>query len=152
MSYGEFYQHIYLQKHIKSVFVHAHMHTHTYIQGRNLYLILLVNIILLLQVKTHSCIVKLMCLVTNAMCVLSHFSCIWLFSTPWSVAHQAPLCMGFSRQECWSAQPFLPPGDLPDSGTEPKCPASPALQANSLPLSHQGSPSNITGNTPLSFV
>ena len=43
-------------------------------------------------------------------------SCFWLFATPWTVAHQAPLPMGFSRQEYWSGLPFLSPGDLPDSG------------------------------------
>ena len=40
-------------------------------------------------------------------------SCVQLFVTPWTVAHQAPLSMGFSRQEYWSGQPFPPPGDLP---------------------------------------
>ena len=41
-----------------------------------------------------------------------------LFSTPWTVARQAPLSMGFSRQEYWSGVPFPPPGDLPDPGIE----------------------------------
>ena len=50
--------------------------------------------------------------------------------TPWTVAHQAPLPMGFSRQEYWSALPCPPPGDLPDPGIKP---GSPALQADSLP-------------------
>ena len=45
-------------------------------------------------------------------------------------AHQAPLSMGFSRQESWSGLPFLPPGALPDPGIEP---GSPAMQTNSLP-------------------
>ena len=54
---------------------------------------------------------------------------IQLFSTPWTVAHEAPPCMEFSRQEYWSGLPFLSPGDLPDPGIEPK---SPALQADSL--------------------
>ena len=44
-------------------------------------------------------------------------------STPWAVAHQAPLSMGFPRQEYWSGVPFLPPGDLPDSGIKPMSPA-----------------------------
>ena len=48
---------------------------------------------------------------------------IRLFATPWTVAHEAPLSMGFSRQEHWSGLPFLPPGDLPDPGIEPVCPA-----------------------------
>ena len=45
--------------------------------------------------------------------VLSH---VWLFATLWTVAHQAPLSMGFPRQEYWSGLPFPPPGNLPDSG------------------------------------
>ena len=48
--------------------------------------------------------------------VLSHFSRVWLFATLWTVAHQAPLSMGFSRQEYWSGWPCPPPGDLPDPG------------------------------------
>ena len=48
---------------------------------------------------------------------------------PWTVPCQAPLCMGFSRQEYWSGLPFPSPGDLPDPGIEP---GSPALQADSL--------------------
>ena len=51
-------------------------------------------------------------------------SCVQLFATPWTVAHQAPLSMAFPRQEYWSGLPFPPPGDLPDPGIEP---ASPAL-------------------------
>ena len=46
-------------------------------------------------------------------CVLSHFSRLQLFVTLWIVAHQAPLSVGFSRQECWSEVPFPPPRDLP---------------------------------------
>ena len=52
-----------------------------------------------------------------------------LFATPWTVAHQAPLSMGFSRQEYWSGLPFPSPGDLLDPGIEPR---SPALQADAL--------------------
>ena len=54
-----------------------------------------------------------------------------------TVACQAPLSMGISRQEYWSGMPFPSPGDLPDAGIEP---GSPALQANSLPSEHQGNP------------
>ena len=53
-----------------------------------------------------------------------------LFATPWTVAHQAPLSMGFSRQEYWSGLPFPSPGDLPNPGIEL---GSPALQADSSP-------------------
>ena len=63
-----------------------------------------------------------------------------LFAALWPVAHQAPLSMGFSRQEYWSGLPFPPPGDLPHSGIEPASPVSPAQQVDSLLLSHQGSP------------
>ena len=52
------------------------------------------------------------------MCVLSRFSRVRLFVTPWTVACQAPLSMGFSRQEYWSGLPCPPAGDLPDSGIE----------------------------------
>ena len=47
---------------------------------------------------------------------LSRFSCVWLFATPWTVAHRLPLSMGFSRQEYWSGLPCPPPGDLPNPG------------------------------------
>ena len=49
------------------------------------------------------------------MCAQS-LSCVGLFVAPWTVAHQAPLSVGFSRQEDWSGLPFPPPGDLPDPG------------------------------------
>ena len=52
-------------------------------------------------------------------CVLSHFSRVWLFVTPWTVAHQASLFMEFSRQEYWSGLPSPPPGDYPDPRVEP---------------------------------
>ena len=58
------------------------------------------------------------------------------FVTPWTVARQAPLSMGFLRQKCWSGLPFPSAGDLPSPGIKP---TSPALQADSLPLSHLGS-------------
>ena len=54
-----------------------------------------------------------------------------LFVTPWTVAHQAPLSTGLPRREYWRGLPFPSPGDLFKPGTEP---ASPALQADSLPL------------------
>ena len=60
---------------------------------------------------------------------LSH---VQLFATLWTVAHQAPLFMGFFRQEYWSGLPFLPPRDLPDPGIELAPLVSPALQAESL--------------------
>ena len=60
-----------------------------------------------------------------------------LFATPWTVAHQAPPSMGFSRQEYWSGLPFPSPGDLPDPGIEPR---SPALQADALTSEPPGKP------------
>ena len=60
-------------------------------------------------------------------------SCAQLFTTPWTVAHQAPLSVGFSRQEYWDGLPCPPPEDLCNPGIEHKSPVSPALQADSLP-------------------
>ena len=60
-------------------------------------------------------------------CVLSRFSPVQLFVTPWIGAQQAPLSMGFSRQEYWSGLPCPPPGDLPKPGIEPMSLMSPAL-------------------------
>ena len=60
-------------------------------------------------------------------CMLSCFNHVWLFVTLWTVAHQAALSIGFSRQEYWSGLPFLSPGDLPNPGIKPR---SPTLQAD----------------------
>ena len=70
----------------------------------------------------------------------NRFRRVCLFSTPWTVAHQAPLSMGFSRQEYWSGLPCPPPGDLPNPGIKTSSPVTPALQVDSLQLSHRGSP------------
>ena len=59
--------------------------------------------------------------------MLSHFSRVRLFATPRTAARQAPLSMGFSRQEYWSGLPFPSPEDLPDPGIEPVSLLSPAL-------------------------
>ena len=61
------------------------------------------------------------------------------FVTPWTIAHEAPLSMGFSRQEYWSGLPFRSPGDIPNPGIEPVSPVFPALTVDSLPLSHMAS-------------
>ena len=63
---------------------------------------------------------------------LSH---VRLLGTTWTVAHQAPLSIGFFRQELWSGLPFPSPGDLPDPGIKL---ASPVLQADSLPAESMG--------------
>ena len=60
-------------------------------------------------------------------CVLSHFRSVQLSVTPWTVARQAPLSVGFFRQEYWGEHPFPPPGNLPDSEIEPASLLSPAL-------------------------
>ena len=57
-----------------------------------------------------------MCNIYNVWYMLSHFSCVQLFATLWTVACQAPLSMGFSRQEYWNGLPCLPPGDLLSPG------------------------------------
>ena len=62
-------------------------------------------------------------------------SCVGLFATPWTVAYQVPLSMGFSRQEYWSGLPVPSPGKLPDPEVEPRCPA---LQADALPSEPPG--------------
>ena len=69
-------------------------------------------------------------------------NCVWFFATLWTIACQAHPSMGFSRQEYWNGLPFPPPRDFLHPGIKP---ASPAWQANSLPLSHLGSPS-LTGS------
>ena len=98
------------------------------------------------------------------MCVLSCFSCVQLFATLWTVAHQTPLSLGFSRQEYWSGLPCPPPGDIPDQGIKlmsayissvglafsspsalpyPRIkPGSHAMQAASLPSKPPGKPTS----------
>ena len=66
--------------------------------------------------------------------MLSRFHCVQLCVTLWTGACQAPLSMGFSRQEYWSELPCPPPGNLPDAGIEPASLTSPALAGGSLPL------------------
>ena len=64
-------------------------------------------------------------------------NCVQLFATPWTIVHQVPLSMGFSRQEYWSGLPFPSPGCISDPGIKL---ASPALAGRFFMLSHQGSP------------
>jgi len=75
-------------------------------------------------------------------------SCVWLFTTLWTVARQAPLSMGFSRQEYWSGLPCPPAGDLPNPGIEP---GSPTLQANSLPSEPPGKLLSRYGKAKVNF-
>ena len=74
-------------------------------------------------------------------CMLNCFSYVQLFAALWTVTRQAPLPMGFSRQEYQSGLPCPSPGDLPDPGIEP---GSPAWQVDSLSLHHLGSPQKPT--------
>ena len=69
--------------------------------------------------------------------LLSH---VQLFMTPWTIACQAPLSMGFSRQEYWSGLPCPPPGDLPNPGIEPTPPQSPALAGGFFTIAPPGKP------------
>ena len=73
---------------------------------------------------------------------LSH---VQLFVTPWTVAYQAPLSIGFSRQDYWSGLPFPSPGDLPNPGIESM---SPALQTGTLPSEPPGKPREVVKNPP----
>ena len=82
-------------------------------------------------------------------CVLSCLSCIQIFVPLWTAACQALLSLGFSRQEYWSGLSCPPPGDLPDPGIEPR---SPALQADSLPLSRQQRKPCLVFNSDTHFV
>ena len=74
-------------------------------------------------------------------------SCVWPFTTPWTVAYQLPLSKGFSRQEYWSGWPFPSPWDLPNPGNEPR---SLALQADALPSAPPGKPSILYMSTKIS--
>ena len=74
------------------------------------------------------------------LCMLSRFSRVQLFATPWNVAHQAPLTMECFRQEYWSGVPFPTPGDLPNPGIEPE---SPTFQVDALTSEPPGKPQNF---------
>ena len=76
-----------------------------------------------------------LCLLTFVISLLNR---VQLFATPWTVAFQATLSMGFFRQECWSGLLFSPLGDLPDPGIEPA--ASPALASGFYSTEPPGKP------------
>ena len=77
---------------------------------------------------------------TRGLCACVVAQLCQLFAILWTVTHQAPLSMGFSRQEYWSGLPFPSKPDLPDPGFEPVSPVSPAFQADSLPAKPSGKP------------
>ena len=72
-----------------------------------------------------------------------------LFATPWTVAHQAPPSMGYSRQEYWSGLPIPSPGDLPDPGIESR---SPTLQADALTSEPPGKQNSNSKHFPISLL
>ena len=75
-------------------------------------------------------------------CVKS-LSLVWLFTTPWTVAHQVPLFMGLLRREYWSGLPLPPPEDLPNPGTKPVSPASPATAGGCFTTETPGKPCQV---------
>ena len=77
-------------------------------------------------------------------CILSH---VWLFGTPWTIARQVPLSMGFPRQDYWSGLPFPTPGDLPNPRTEPISLVSPALAGEFLTTASSGKPTKTHTQT-----
>ena len=77
---------------------------------------------------------------SHRVCVVRSLQSCPTLCPQWTAAHQASQSVGFSRQEYWSELLWLLSGDLPDRGTEPTSPASPALQVDSFLLSHQGRP------------
>ena len=91
-----------------------------------------------MYVHLRVCVYIYMCMcVCVCVCVCELLNRVQLLLTPWTGARQVPLSMGFFRQAYWSRLPCLPPGDLPNSETEP---TSPALQADSLLTEPPGKP------------
>ena len=84
-------------------------------------------------------------------CMLSCFSCIWLFATLWTVTCQAPLSLGFSRQEYWSGLPYPPPGDLPNPGIEPRSLNLLHWQGDSFTAGATGKPIPLEGKNYFHF-
>ena len=97
---------------------------------------------LALQMRTPKLRRELSAVVT----VLSRFSRVRLFATVWTVARQAPLSMGFSRQEYWSGLPFASPGDLPDPGIKPASLMSPTLAGGFFTISTTWEAQRTRGN------
>ena len=98
---------------------------------------------------THHIYIYIVYVCYMHVCMLSCFGCVQLFVTLWTIAQQASLPMGFSRQEYWSEWQWvaLPsPGDLPNPGINPVSPVVPALQVDSLLPSHLGKPCMLRRN------
>ena len=92
-----------------------------------------IYIYMCIYIHTHIC-------TCVCMCARQLLSCVQLFATSWTVAHQAPLSLGFPRQEYQSGLPCPPPGDLPNPGIEP---GSLTLQADSLSSDPPGKPTYV---------
>ena len=110
-----------LRKGLFFVYTHICSHPHTYTNTH-------------VHAYIHTYIYMKMA-IKSSVCVLDAQSC--LFAIQWTLAHQTPLSMGFSRQEYWSELPVHSPGDLPNPGIQP---TSPALQADSLLSEPPGKP------------
>ena len=83
--------------------------------------------------------------------VLNRFSYVQFSAAPCTVDHQAPLSVGFSRQECWRGLPCPPPGDLPAPGIEPMSAVSPALQADYFTAKPPVEPTDIHSSAVYSY-
>ena len=81
-------------------------------------------------------------------CILSRFSCVRLFVTPWTIAHQAPLSMGILQARILSGLPCPPPGDLPHPGIKPTSLMSPAWADGFFTTSATWEPQKVPQNTP----
>ena len=112
----------------------------------------LLLLILTHQEKITNFIVFWFLILKHYVCVLSHFSHVKLFATPWTVALQTSLPMGSSRQEYWSGFPSPSPGDLPDSGVEPPI-SSVSCTGKQVPYHqcHPGSPQTLLTSTDFQY-
>ena len=115
---------IYAHKHTYTKYTHTHIYTYAYTDThRHAHICTYMYMYTQTCVHTHTC--------TCVLQAKSLQSCLTL-ATPWAVAHQTPLSMGFSRQESWRGWPFPPPGGLPAPGIKPASLMSPALAGGVL--------------------
>ena len=89
-----------------------------------------------------------MCVAVGPGVVVVLLSCVWLFVTPWTIAHESPLSLGFPRQEYWSGLPLVSPEDLPDPVMEPK---SPVLAGEFFTTEPLGKSPKVRKNYPKTF-
>ena len=143
------YIHIYIHTYICIyIYIHTHIYVYTYIYTHiyvYTYIYTHIYVYTYVYIHTYVCIYVLfqILLPYKLLCCLCVISCVQLFATPWTVAHQAPLSMGFSRQEYWSGLPFPAPGDLSDSGIKPGSPASPSLAGGFFTTALLGKPHRL---------